>query len=151
MYLPQSNLQCPVIALLMCQVLAGPTVIIDQRYNNSLGEAVPQEPSRCVLLWPHKDAFSVFNGGLAHGVLDSSCSQKRATMLINWWKSQPQAFSSPEVSFCNTSKSYTELQPPYTGVTISLGIWVGTRVYGCIFLGILHAVKIHDQCDVPDF
>ena len=72
-------------------------MIIDQRYDSELHRGVPEDPGRCLLVWPRKNAFTVFDGQLAHGVLDSSCSQSRVTMLINWWTSKPKACSHPSI------------------------------------------------------
>ncbi|KAK9806368.1 hypothetical protein WJX72_011734 [[Myrmecia] bisecta] len=68
----------------------GPTVIIDQQYDNEQGRAVPEHPARCALVYPLANQLCWFDGQLAHGVLDSPQDGLRVTMLINWWAARPQ-------------------------------------------------------------
>ena len=72
---------------------AGPTVVIDQRFDNESGASHPSDPGRSVLVWPRANTFAVFDGGLAHGVLDSASQEARVTLLVNWWTRQPQVMS----------------------------------------------------------
>lgn len=53
------------------------------------------------MVFPAANAYLVFDGSLAHGVLGSFYHGKRATMLVNWWTEQPQvryAFMHPAAS-----------------------------------------------------
>ncbi|BDA41198.1 hypothetical protein COCOBI_01-8530 [Coccomyxa sp. Obi] len=71
----------------------GPTVIVDQRFDNGQMRALPEDPQRCAVVYPRRGAFAVFDGGLGHGVLGSAAAGLRATLLINWWPHQPQDVS----------------------------------------------------------
>ncbi|EIE26255.1 hypothetical protein COCSUDRAFT_64407 [Coccomyxa subellipsoidea C-169] len=68
----------------------GPTVVVDQRFDNAKMRACPDDPQRCAMIYPRRGAFAVFDGGLGHGVLGSAAPDLRATLLINWWPHQPQ-------------------------------------------------------------
>ena len=68
---------------------AGPTVVIDQRFDNKTKSAYPERPERCAFIWPQQNNLAVFDGALGHGVLDSAAKGERITMLINWWTYQP--------------------------------------------------------------
>ena len=76
---------------------AGPTVILDQLFDIKQGP-VPDNPTGCVLAWPAANRYCIFDGRLGHGVLDSPCQDLRATLLINFWRTKPQA--RPELLFC---------------------------------------------------
>lgn len=71
-------------------VAPGPTVVVDQRFDNGRMCASPEDPQRCALIYPRRGAFAVFDGGLGHGVIGSAAADLRATLLINWWPHQPQ-------------------------------------------------------------
>ncbi len=43
-----------------------------------------------MLVWPSAGAYCLFDGGLAHGVLDSAAGGWRATLLVNWWTHRPR-------------------------------------------------------------
>lgn len=75
---------------------AGPTVIVDQQYDNESQQAVPETPQRCTLVYPCRNTLAVFNGCLGHGVLEGghSSSEQRITLLINWWAHKPQVCAS---------------------------------------------------------
>ena len=79
---------------------AGPTVILDQLFDINHGP-VPDSPTGCVLAWPAANRYCIFDGRLGHGVLDSPCQDLRATLLINFWRSKPQA--RPELLLCSAS------------------------------------------------
>lgn len=68
-----------------------PTVLLQQLFDADAGEPVPENPSRCVLVFPQRANFLVFDGALGHGVLDGVGSDTRMTLLINWWDHQPEA------------------------------------------------------------
>ncbi|GBF94117.1 hypothetical protein Rsub_07104 [Raphidocelis subcapitata] len=68
----------------------GPTVVIDQVFDQALGRPVPEDPSSCVLVYPRAGAYCVFDGRLGHGVLDSFAPGARATLLVNWWAARPR-------------------------------------------------------------
>lgn len=69
-----------------------PTVIIDQRYDEESGQAVPENPTWSVLSFPFRGNYCVFSGELGHGVLDGGDDwPDRMTLLINWWDHQPEA------------------------------------------------------------
>ena len=70
---------------------SGPTVILDQLYDNSSRTPVPEDPDRCLLVYPRQGSYCLFDGRLGHGVLDSFSSAQRTTMLVNWWESQPES------------------------------------------------------------
>ena len=66
-------------------------MLADQLFDNDTHEAVPAQPQCSTLIRPEANSLAVFDGRLAHGVLSSASSELRATMLVNWWTSQPQA------------------------------------------------------------
>ena len=76
--------------LTSCQLVAGPTAIVDQQYDAEQGKAVPDSPSRTALVFPSRNNYVLFDGKLGHGVLGSSSQKPRMTMLINWWAEKPQ-------------------------------------------------------------
>ncbi len=69
---------------------AGPSVIVDQAFDQHRGEAMPDTPVRSMLVYPENGMYCLFEGHLAHGVLESCSQQDRATLLVNWWTRQPQ-------------------------------------------------------------
>jgi len=73
----------------------GPTVVVEQQFDNSKGCAFPPHPQKSALVWPQLNSLCVFDGRLGHGVLNSAAQEKRVTMLINWWAYQPQAVHCP--------------------------------------------------------
>lgn len=73
---------------------AGPTVILDQTFNNQTRQTTPDPPTACALVWPRANTYCVFDGRLGHGVLDSCSSSKRITFLVNWWTHRPQVRAS---------------------------------------------------------
>ena len=71
-------------------MLAGPTVIVDQQYDNATGRPDPESPQHSLLIYPRRGQFAAFDGCLGHGVLGSSSSkEQRVTLLINWWSHKP--------------------------------------------------------------
>ena len=54
-------------------------------------QPLPDEPQKTTVVLPRANTMALFDGRLAHGVLESSSRQPRATLLINWWSYQPQA------------------------------------------------------------
>lgn len=68
---------------------AGATVVVEQVYDPTCGAAVPEQPQRSAILIPRANRFVVFDGRLAHGVLDWGSSAPRASLLFNWWKRRP--------------------------------------------------------------
>jgi hypothetical protein len=69
---------------------AAPTVILQQVYDPELRTSVPEAAAASVLVWPQRGSYCLFDGRLAHGVLDSCSSSLRATLLVNWWAQRPQ-------------------------------------------------------------
>ena len=69
-----------------------PTVIIDQRFDEALKRAVPDDPTWSVLSFPLRGNYCLFSGDLGHGVLDGGDDwADRITLLVNWWDHQPEA------------------------------------------------------------
>eukprot|EP00210_Caulerpa_lentillifera_P001653 g1589.t1 len=71
------------------------TVILDQKMDAKSGKTDPESPTSCVFVLPTTGKFCIFDGSLGHGVLDSSNSEKRATLLVNWWTEQPRNIHRP--------------------------------------------------------
>lgn len=71
---------------------AGPTVVIDQEYDNATKKVYPDNPTACVLVWPRAAHYCVFDGALGHGVLDTCSQVQRVTFLVNWWRTRPQVW-----------------------------------------------------------
>ena len=69
----------------------GPTLVMQQHFDAAQGRGVPEPSRRDVLVWPSPNALLVFDGALAHGVLDSASPNVRRTMLVNWWRRQPRS------------------------------------------------------------
>lgn len=65
-------------------------MVIDQVYDQAAGRPDPEDPTRCVLVFPRAGCYCAFDGALGHGVLDSFAGSRRATLLVNWWAHQPQ-------------------------------------------------------------
>ena len=64
--------------------------MIDQLYDATTRSAEPETPTACILCWPCKGNILVFDGGHAHGVLESANVEDiRMTLLVNWWSEQP--------------------------------------------------------------
>lgn len=71
---------------------AGPTVILDQRFDAELGAVTPPSPAWSTLSFPLAGNYCLFDGALGHGVLDAGDeAEMRATLLINWWQHRPEA------------------------------------------------------------
>eukprot|EP01023_Acetabularia_acetabulum_P018654 TRINITY_DN19420_c0_g3_i1.p1 TRINITY_DN19420_c0_g3~~TRINITY_DN19420_c0_g3_i1.p1 ORF type:complete len:287 (-),score=41.93 TRINITY_DN19420_c0_g3_i1:298-1158(-) len=72
----------------------GPTIILSQFYDPDEKCVYPEDPDTCGIIHPRQNSMLVFDGGMAHGVLDSdSEGDTRATLLINWWASQPDGIN----------------------------------------------------------
>ena len=69
-------------------------MLLQQRFDAKEGRAVPEDPDQSVLVFPQRNNFLVFDGGLGHGVLDGVSGDVRMTLLINWWTHRPQVWSS---------------------------------------------------------
>ena len=50
----------------------GATLVMEQRFDAEAQRGVPEPSRRDVLVWPSPNALLVFDGELAHGVLDSA-------------------------------------------------------------------------------
>jgi hypothetical protein len=85
---------CCFLLLLLCVTRvvtpAAPTVILQQVNDTELCTSVPESAAASVLVWPQRGSYCLFDGRLAHGVLDSCSSSLRATLLVNWWAQRPQ-------------------------------------------------------------
>ena len=82
-----------------------PTVVLQQLYNSLTRSAEPEDPNKCVLVFPSAGNFLVFDGALGHGVLDSVSEEVRMTLLINWWDHQPEvSFSQNHSPICIRSQ-----------------------------------------------
>ncbi len=68
----------------------GATMVMAQRFDAAAGCGMPEPSRHDVLAWPSHNALLVFDGALAHGVLDSASRAVRRTLLVNWWRSQPR-------------------------------------------------------------
>jgi hypothetical protein len=90
--------------------LQGPTVITDQVFNHDLGCAVPENPTSSTLVFPAIGTYCTFAGNSGHGVLECSNAERRATLLVNWWKKCPERVRpAPENAFQSTLAA--ELEP----------------------------------------
>lgn len=75
-----------------------PTIVVDQIHASSgsgpsseAGDAGDAAPRRTLLSYPKANRVLVFDGRLAHGVLDSTQISCRKTLLVNFWKDKPEA------------------------------------------------------------
>ena len=125
------------ISVLLCQHVAGPTVILDQHYDTQQGKAVPDSPYRTALVYPLKNNYVLFDGRLGHGVLDSTSAQPRMTLLINWWADKPQVNSS--IGPCEIPSSGTYPSTRLVHVTLRLyalvamqAMYTTAQAYTCI-------------------
>lgn len=71
------------------RVPQGPTVVMQQRFDNDARCTVPEDPETCCIVWPLRGRYLVFDGSLGHGVLDSAARSTRMTLLVNWWTGDP--------------------------------------------------------------
>ena len=69
---------------------AGPTVVLDQRFDAEQGRPTPESPAASTLVFPLAGSYCLFDGALGHGVLDSGSSERRCTLLVNWWARKPE-------------------------------------------------------------
>ena len=69
----------------------GATIVMDQRHAGAQGGEDDDVSRRDVLVWPAFNSLLIFDGGLAHGVLESSLvgGPQRKTLLMNWWCRRP--------------------------------------------------------------
>lgn len=72
------------------QPLQSPTVINDQYFDQTQKKTVPEDPTCSTFVFPFRNSYCVFDGRLGHGVIDSRNTDRRITMLVNWWKERPQ-------------------------------------------------------------
>ena len=70
--------------------IQAPTVITDQRFDQDAGCPVPENPTKSTLAFPVENSYCIFDGQLGHGVLDCGHTQRRDTLLVNWWVRKPQ-------------------------------------------------------------
>ena len=87
--------------LCMSSSRLGATLVMDQRHSDGSGEcSVAEEEEeeaddgvsrRDVLCYPRFNSLFIFDGALAHGVLESTMvgGPQRKTLLMNWWCRQP--------------------------------------------------------------
>lgn len=73
-----------------------PTVITDQRFDQDAGCTVPENPTCSTLAFPLENSYCIFDGQLGHGVLDCGHTQRRDTLLVNWWVEKPQGIHRAE-------------------------------------------------------
>ena len=83
---------------------AGPSVVVDQAFDQEEGKAVPDTPVRSMVIYPETGLYCIFDGKLAHGVLESTSRQDRATLLVNWWTSQPEVLHTAAVCIVNADQ-----------------------------------------------
>ncbi|QDZ18822.1 hypothetical protein A3770_02p13400 [Chloropicon primus] len=76
-----------------------PTIVVDQVYQ---GQGGGGEPRKSVLSYPRANRVLIFDGRLAHGVLDSLNVTCRKTLLINFWREKPERLA--RVSQANLSE-----------------------------------------------
>ncbi len=63
-----------------------PTIVVDQVYGDD-----GRQPRKSVLSYPKENRVLVFDGRLAHGVLDSMNEVTRKSLLVNFWEERPEA------------------------------------------------------------
>ncbi len=90
----------------------GATLVMQQHFDAVAGCGVPEPSRRDVLVWPSHNALLVFDGALAHGVLDSPSPHVRRTLLVNWWSKQPRSVA--RASAADAEKH--ALAPPLPGI-----------------------------------
>lgn len=84
---------------------------MNQTFDHDAGCPTPPDPTHTLLVFPEENQYCLFDGGLAHGVIDSLPPGKsgggnsdssssssipggaRATLLVNWWAAQPEGVS----------------------------------------------------------
>jgi hypothetical protein len=81
----------------------GATLVMEQRFDAAAGCGMPEPSRHDVLAWPTPNTLLVFDGALAHGVLDSASRGVRRTLLVNWWRTQPASVARA------TAAEYTSL------------------------------------------
>lgn len=65
-----------------------PTIVVDQVFEEAAED--DKAPRKSILSYPRKNRVLVFDGRLAHGVLDSMNVATRKTLLINFWREKPE-------------------------------------------------------------
>ena len=70
--------------------LQSPTVINDQIFDQKLNRPTPHNPTRSSFVFPLRNTYCLFDGRLGHGVVDSRNTDKRVTLLVNWWTNRPK-------------------------------------------------------------
>lgn len=68
-----------------------PTIVTNQYYSHDKNKVVPEDPTESTFVFPKVNRYCVFDGRLAHGLLDSGCEDVRVTFLVNWWKKKPES------------------------------------------------------------
>ena len=56
-------------------------------------------PERSSLVYPQFGRLALFQGDLAHGVLQSGFEGKRITFLMNWWAASPKDIQRPTLEY----------------------------------------------------
>ena len=77
----------------------GPTLICAQGWDHENGCLVPSIPERSALVHPEFGRLALFQGDLAHGVLQSGFTGKRITFLMNWWAAPPKNIQRPTAAY----------------------------------------------------
>mmetsp|Transcript_5884 Transcript_5884/g.20042 ORF Transcript_5884/g.20042 Transcript_5884/m.20042 type:complete len:127 (+) Transcript_5884:575-955(+) len=65
------------------------TLVMDQVFDAATRGSSPETARRTLLAWPAWRQYLLFDGKLAHGVMNSSSHGLRMTLLINWWDHRP--------------------------------------------------------------
>lgn len=77
----------------------GPTLICAQSWDHKDGCLAPSVPERSALVYPEFGRLALFQGDLAHGVLQSGFEGKRITFLMNWWAAPPKDIQRPTAAY----------------------------------------------------
>jgi hypothetical protein len=82
----------------------GPTLICAQSWDRKDGCLTPTVPERSALVSPEFGRLALFQGDLAHGVLQSGFEGKRITFLMNWWAAPPKDIQRPTSAYIADQK-----------------------------------------------
>lgn len=64
--------------------------MLAQRYDSNEGCTVPEDPDASAIVFPRANSVLIFDGTLAHGVLEGPGTEMRMTLLVNWWDRHPE-------------------------------------------------------------
>lgn len=98
----------------------GATFVMEQCFDAEKRCGVPDPSRRDVLAWPSPNTLLVFDGRLAHGVLDSDSRVVRRSMLVNWWRRQPRNVVRATASEYTTTRALSPALSPDVSTPVVL-------------------------------